>query len=288
MLDGSPETGHVKTSHWCCSLWLQVCLKKCGIARNRGIQRLPSNWQLGHQIAGSQRQPFNPKGRRICHGVWTYRLQSGLGDPWLCWQFQSWNTMGCSESLTSGHDSSPSPTLLQFNASTSNWRRVVLGEAWWYCAAFTWIQRRFKSKWKNPDRCWSEPRCHCIQVTSQFTPNFIALGVPMTIVTANVDAFAGARAAGSPFQRFSDKLKCLMWIDVGVSTKGLSFVVENHVKTCGSQMGSILAAFEWPASMEILEWEVDGWVLAQPIDLAAIQITSTICGFCGRTCIPRA
>ena len=48
-------------------------------------------------------------------------------------------------------------------ASTSNWSRVVLGEAWWYCAAFTWIQRRFKSKWKNPDRCWSEPRCHCIQ-----------------------------------------------------------------------------------------------------------------------------
>ena len=67
----------------------------------------------------------------------------------------------------------------------SNWRRVELGErvvptsdcspphqtgggcllrpAWWYCAAFTWIQRRFKSKWKNPDRCWSEPRCHCIQ-----------------------------------------------------------------------------------------------------------------------------
>ena len=81
MLDGSPETGHVKTSHWCCSLWLQVCLKKCGIARNRGIQQLPSNWQLGHQIAGSQRQPFNPKGRRICSGVWTYRLQSGLGDP---------------------------------------------------------------------------------------------------------------------------------------------------------------------------------------------------------------
>jgi hypothetical protein len=32
---------------------------------------------------------------------------------------------------------SPSPTLLQFDASTSNWRRVVLGEAWWYCAAFT-------------------------------------------------------------------------------------------------------------------------------------------------------
>ena len=48
-----PVTG-AKTSHWCCSLWLQVCLKKCGIARNRGIQRLPSNWQLGHQIAGIQ------------------------------------------------------------------------------------------------------------------------------------------------------------------------------------------------------------------------------------------
>ena len=54
MLDGSPETGHVKTSHWCCGLWLRVCLKKCGIARNRGIQRFPSNWQLGHQIAGIQ------------------------------------------------------------------------------------------------------------------------------------------------------------------------------------------------------------------------------------------
>ena len=39
----------------------------------------------------------------------------------------------------------------------------LLRPAWWYCAAFTWIQRRFKSKWKNPDRCWSEPRCHCIQ-----------------------------------------------------------------------------------------------------------------------------
>ena len=46
------------------------------------------------------------------------------------------------------------------------------------------------------------------------------------------------------YHGFSDKFKCLMLIDVGVSTKGLSFVVENHVKICGSQMGSILAAFE--------------------------------------------
>ena len=54
---------------------------------------------------------------------------------------------------------------------------------------------------------------------------------------------------------------------------------------------------KWVLSSELLndnrpwkywKWEVDGWVLAQPIDLAAIQITSTICGFCGRTCIPRA
>ena len=58
------------------------------------------------------------------------------------------------------------------------------------------------------------PDAIAFNLTGQFTPNFIALGVPMTIVTANVtanvDAFAGARAAGSPFQRFSDKLKCLM------------------------------------------------------------------------------
>ena len=43
MLDGSPETGHVKTSHWCCSLWLQVCLKKCGIARNQQLAAGSSN-----------------------------------------------------------------------------------------------------------------------------------------------------------------------------------------------------------------------------------------------------
>ena len=54
------------------------------------------------------------------------------------------------------------------------------------------------------------PDAIAFNLTGQFTPNFIALGVPMTIVTASVDAFAGARAAGSPFQRFSDKLKCLM------------------------------------------------------------------------------
>ena len=40
------------------------------------------------------------------------------------------------------------------------------------------------------------PDAIAFNLTGQFTPNFLALGVPMTIVTANVDAFAGARAAG--------------------------------------------------------------------------------------------
>ena len=78
-------------------------------------------------------------------------------------QFQSWNTIAQSLSLV-GTTLSPSPTLLQFDVdSTSNWRRVPAASRLVVLCSFTWIQHRFKSKWKNPDRCWSEPRCHCIQ-----------------------------------------------------------------------------------------------------------------------------
>ena len=102
---------------------------------------------------------------------------------------------------------SPSPTLLQFDVdSTSNWRRVPGG--------IVQLLLEFNTVSSPSGRTLTaaglSPDAIAFNLTGQFTPNFIALGVPMTIVTANVDAFAGARAAGSPFQRFSDKLKCLM------------------------------------------------------------------------------
>ena len=137
-----------------------------------------------------------------------YRISQVLPTPDCAGNFNL-GTLWVAQSLSLvGTTLSPSPTLLQFDVEASSdcsvtARLHIKLEEGACCVppgGIVQLLLEFNAVSSPSGRTLTaaglSPDAIAFNLTGQFTPNFIALGVPMTIVTANVDAFAGARAAG--------------------------------------------------------------------------------------------